>query len=176
MKPRPMCVGRSGARRVRVSNFEALKAWCYYRGYCCFALERLTGYDGGVAPVAELVDATDSKSVVRKDVPVRLRPGAPSSRLPLHFRRMRNSKTSPRFDCSNNWCPLCSQKWGKSMTDAGSVARTSSTVPGDALDSFFRALRTGSGQSNPLVSSSSSSASSSLLIKFASLYCRVGLS
>ena len=29
------------------------------------------------APVAELVDATDSKSVVRKDVLVRVRPGAP---------------------------------------------------------------------------------------------------
>ncbi len=30
-----------------------------------------------IAPVAELVDATDSKSVVRKDVPVRVGPGAP---------------------------------------------------------------------------------------------------
>lgn len=30
------------------------------------------------APVAELVDAIDSKSIVRKDVPVRVRPGAPN--------------------------------------------------------------------------------------------------
>ena len=30
-----------------------------------------------LAPVAELVDAADSKSVVRKDVLVRVRPGAP---------------------------------------------------------------------------------------------------
>ena len=30
------------------------------------------------APVAELVDAADSKSVVRKDVSVRVRPGVPS--------------------------------------------------------------------------------------------------
>ena len=29
------------------------------------------------APVAELVDAMDSKSIVREDVPVRVRPGAP---------------------------------------------------------------------------------------------------
>ena len=45
----------------------------------------MTGYDGAVAPVAELVDATDSKSVVRKDVPVRLRPGAPSARAAASF-------------------------------------------------------------------------------------------
>ncbi len=32
-----------------------------------------------LAPVAELVDATDSKSVVRKGVLVRVRPGAPTS-------------------------------------------------------------------------------------------------
>lgn len=30
-----------------------------------------------LAPVAESVDATDSKSVIRKDVPVRVGPGAP---------------------------------------------------------------------------------------------------
>ena len=45
----------------------------------------MAGYDGAVAPVAELVDATDSKSVVRKDVPVRLRPGAPPIRLAALF-------------------------------------------------------------------------------------------
>src|SRR5262249_30510833 len=32
----------------------------------------------GLAPVAESVDAADSKSVVRKDVGVRVSPGAPS--------------------------------------------------------------------------------------------------
>ena len=31
------------------------------------------------APVAELVDAADSKSVVRKDVGVRVSPGAPTT-------------------------------------------------------------------------------------------------
>ncbi len=30
-----------------------------------------------MAPVAELVDAADSKSVIRKDVGVRVSPGAP---------------------------------------------------------------------------------------------------
>ena len=30
-----------------------------------------------IAPVAELVDAADSKSVIRKDVGVRVSPGAP---------------------------------------------------------------------------------------------------
>lgn len=30
-----------------------------------------------LAPVVELVDAADSKSVVRKDIPVRVRSGAP---------------------------------------------------------------------------------------------------
>ena len=34
------------------------------------------------APVAELVDATDSKSVVRKDVLVRVRPGARGAAMP----------------------------------------------------------------------------------------------
>ena len=33
----------------------------------------------GLAPVAESVDAADSKSVVRKDVPVRVWPGAPKT-------------------------------------------------------------------------------------------------
>ena len=36
-----------------------------------------SGSRGLGAPVAELVDATDSKSVVRKDVLVRVRPGVP---------------------------------------------------------------------------------------------------
>lgn len=35
------------------------------------------------ALVAELVDAADLKSVVRKDVPVRFRPSAPNKTLPL---------------------------------------------------------------------------------------------
>jgi hypothetical protein len=44
---------------------------------------KIAGYDGARsagwpgAPVAELVDAADSKSVARKGVLVRVRPGAP---------------------------------------------------------------------------------------------------
>ena len=47
---------------------------------------KIGGYDGARsaerpgAPVAELVDAADSKSVARKGVLVRVRPGAPNMR------------------------------------------------------------------------------------------------
>jgi hypothetical protein len=42
------------------------------------------------APVAESVDATDLKSVIRKGVPVRVRPGAPQ-------RLRRSCVSSPRL-------------------------------------------------------------------------------
>ena len=40
---------------------------------------------GNGAPVVELVDAADSKSAVRKDVPVRVRSGAPNSNVVFRF-------------------------------------------------------------------------------------------
>ena len=61
-------------------GYDARRPW----GRRCCAAEgppfRSTGASPGrtlEAPVAELVDATDSKSVSRKGVPVRVRPGAP---------------------------------------------------------------------------------------------------
>ena len=44
--------------------------------YLCNASASLSC--GRVGPVAELVDAADLKSVVRMDVPVRVRPGLPN--------------------------------------------------------------------------------------------------
>lgn len=63
---------------------------CPSRGGKEIIISALRGVDGGritamirrsetVAPVAELVDATDSKSVVCMDVPVRVGPGAPTA-------------------------------------------------------------------------------------------------
>ena len=48
------------------------------------------------APVAELVDAADSKSVVRKDVGVRVSLGAPSFFLILKSKKLENTLTKSK--------------------------------------------------------------------------------
>ena len=57
------------------------RALVHHAPAACFGPIKPGGFHQGPrgfgAPVAELVDATDSKSVVRKDVLVRVRPGVP---------------------------------------------------------------------------------------------------
>ena len=84
---------------------------------------------GAGAPVAELVDATDSKSVSRKGVPVRVRPGAPITH------RMCCFSCSPAFalcqlqDLTPNLIARCLHRYPIAAKACSAVRRAGIATP-----------------------------------------------